>query len=376
MGPAKLDAKFSDPGNGTAKALAEAEGISVGAATSRLRSIDNAARQIRKLEERFPERYAGAVVEIVRGKAKVVVYRTGQADLADADLDPKVAGSIEQRSAKMSRGQMKKFGRDLAEKLEQLGIEADIAVSAPLHSVRILARDPSSVNRLVDIGQLELDDFVTVEQFDGIVTTAPSNIGSGHAANTDTTLCTVGFTVLRTSTGERGTTTAGHCGNRLKVSENYSSTYTSSSQASTSFKGQWIRSTNLDFGIDLQWHTSSATPVPQIWNGSNWVGITGGKDDLAGEFVCKFGRITGQICGTIDTHEYYDSTYRGYFPRVNRAPGGPQLNIEGDSGGPVYQGSLAVGWVHGRDAIYNMYYTPLRNLSQNGTGLAVLTIYP
>ena len=121
--------------------------------------------------------------------------------------------------------------------------------------------------------------------------------------------------------------------------------------------------------------SSTNTPIPQFWNGTSWVGVTGGKDDLAGEYVCKFGRTTSQTCGYIDPYEYYDSTFKGYFPRVNRGSG-PQLNIEGDSGGAVYQGSLAVGFVHGRDSTYNMYYTPLRNLVQNSVGIAILTIYP
>jgi hypothetical protein len=238
-----------------------------------------------------------------------------------------------------------------------------------------LARKPAEVEAAVAQGKIELPDIASIEQFDGILTTAVTNIGGGYAANTTSQGCTVGFTITITSLAQRGTTTAGHCDNAMKVSDSYSTTYSSSGQASTTYKSQMITPTNLDYGIDLQWHTATATPIPQFWNGSSWVGVTGGKDDLAGEYVCKFGRTTQQTCGYIDPYEYYDSNFNGYFPRVNRGSG-PQLNIEGDSGGPVYQGSLAVGWVHGRDASYNMYYTPLRNITQNSVGITVLTIYP
>lgn len=378
LGAGDLEGKFNDPGNETAKALARAEGISVGEATSRLRQTTNAARFVRRMQEKFPERFAGAVVEIVNGNPKIVVYHTGEGPLEGVQIEPSAQSSIEQREAKISKGQIKKIGKDLSDDLAALGITADVAVSAPLNKIRILARDPSAVRAAVSEGRIQLPAIATVEQFDGIVTTI-GNIGGGYAANTTSMGCTTGFTITRTSVAERGITTAGHCDNSMRVSDNYGSTYSSAGQASTVYRQQWIVPTNLDYGIDLQWHTpssSSNAPIPQFWNGSSWVGVTGGKDDLANEYVCKFGRTTQQTCGRIDAYEYYDSNFKGYFPRVNRASGGPRLNIEGDSGGPVYQGSLAVGWVHGRDANYNMYYTPLRNLVQNNTGIAVLTIYP
>ena len=241
----------------------------------------------------------------------------------------------------------------------------------------MLARDPAAVQKPVAEGKINLPEIASVEQFSGITTTI-GNIGGGFAANTTAANCTTGFSVIQAGSAQRGTTAAGHCDNSLKVSDNYLSTYSSSGQASTTYQLQWIVPTSLDYGIDLQWHTVSSstyTPIPQFWNGSSWVGVTGGKDDLAGEYVCKFGRTTSQTCGYIDSYEYYDTTFKGYFPRVNRGSG-PQLNIEGDSGGPVYQGSLAVGFVHGRDSSYNMYYTPVRHLVQNNTGISVLTIYP
>lgn len=377
LGPGNLEGQFNDPGNSTAKALAQSEGISVGEATSRLKQTTNAARYVRRMQEKFPDRFAGAVVEMVSGKPKVVVYHAGADALDSSFVDASVKGSIEQREAKLSKGQIKKLGKDLSDDLGKLGIVADVAVSAPLNKIRVLARDPAAVQQAVAAGKITLPDIASVEQFSGITATI-GNIGAGYAANTTSFSCTTGFTVTRTTVSERGTTTAGHCDNSLKVSDNYSSDYSSSGQAPTTYKQQWIVPTNLDYGIDLQWHTVSSstyTPIPQFWNGTSWVGVTGGKDDLAGEYVCKFGRTTSQTCGYIDPYEYYDSTFKGYFPRVNRGSG-PQLNIEGDSGGPVYQGSLAVGFVHGRDSTYNMYYTPLRNLVQNNTGLAVLTIYP
>lgn len=378
IGPAKFDVPFSDPGNETAKEMAATLGISVGQATSSLRKSQNAARFAARMQQLHPDRFAAVGITYDGGNARVVLYRTGDGDLDTAGAASPDLGNVQQQAVRFSRGQIKKRGKDLAGELAALGITADIAVSASEGQIRILARDPSAVEAAIASGDLELADYVSVEQFDGIQTTATEAIGAGYAANTDTHNCTVGFTVRRTTTTERGTTTAGHCGNRLRVSNSYSTSYSSSGQAGTSYVDQWIRPTNADYGIDLQWHTpnSPAYAIPQIWTGTSWVGVTGGQDDLEGTFVCKYGRTTGRTCGNVDKYEYYSSGYYGYFPRVNRPSDAAPLNDSGDSGGPVYSGSLAVGWVHGKDSSGNMYYTPLRNLVQNSTGIAVLTIYP
>jgi hypothetical protein len=58
--------------------------------------------------------------------------------------------------------------------------------------------------------------------------------------------------------------------------------------------------------------------------------------------------------------------------RLNRTSTYPNLNDNGDSGGSVFKGSLAAGWVHGEDSSGNMYFTALRNITANSLDLAVL----
>lgn len=83
------------------------------------------------------------------------------------------------------------------------------------------------------------------------------------------------------------------------------------------------------------------------------------------------GRVTGRTCGYVDTYDYYSSGY-GYMARLNRTTTYPNLNDNGDSGGPVFSGSLAAGWVHGEDSSGNLYFTPLRQIVANGLSIVVL----
>jgi hypothetical protein len=110
---------------------------------------------------------------------------------------------------------------------------------------------------------------------------------------------------------------------------------------------------------------------PIFWNGASTVQVTGGQDDIPGTYLCKFGRTTLQTCGYVDAYEYYDSPY-GYFSRVNKNATYPIMNNFGDSGGPVYAGSLAAGTVHGKGAAGNMYIMPLRRLVEDSLPIVVL----
>ena len=69
--------------------------------------------------------------------------------------------------------------------------------------------------------------------------------------------------------------------------------------------------------------------------------------------MCKFGRKSGQTCGTVEQYNYWVPNY-GYMTKV---VAGSPMNDFGDSGGPVFKGSLAAGWVHGKDGAGNLYYS-------------------
>lgn len=99
---------------------------------------------------------------------------------------------------------------------------------------------------------------------------------------------------------------------------------------------------------------------PGFYDGNAYVQLTGVVAPYAGQFVCKYGRSTFKSCGFVDAAQYYDNY--GAFYKVGVSETYTKQSSEGDSGGPVYQNTAAVGIVHGRDAQYNLYFASLCSL--------------
>ena len=142
-------------------------------------------------------------------------------------------------------------------------------------------------------------------------------------------------------------------------------------KVSQGFKQEWTSNS-----VDSQWSVvyggSSYTVVGKFYNGSTVSNVTGAQAWTPGTFICKHGITTGFTCGYVDANLYTDSY--GSFPRVNVNSTYTQQSKEGDSGGPVFSGTLAIGQVHGRDASYNMYFTPLTAWYDENLPIGVLCI--
>lgn len=102
--------------------------------------------------------------------------------------------------------------------------------------------------------------------------------------------------------------------------------------------------------------------------------LTGAAQSLTGETLCKFGRTTGQTCGKVDANWTWDPNFSGYYLRMNTATSGTFLTLEGDSGGPVYSGSIAKGWIHGRDGTGNAYFMPVTEFYNKVPSMQVLCV--
>ena len=139
--------------------------------------------------------------------------------------------------------------------------------------------------------------------------------------------CTTGFTV-RNSSGVRGVSTAGHCGNSQSLS-GYSLTF---------------RSERYSGSYDIQWHNASGHTYPNtIRVSSSTRSITATRSrtsQTVGSQVCKQGKTTGYTCGTISTISYCAS---GACTWVRVAGNGYNLSEGGDSGGPWFSGNTAYG---------------------------------
>jgi hypothetical protein len=233
-----------------------------------------------------------------------------------------------------------------------------------------LVKDPTSALAAIVGGRFRAAPGTQIEQFDGIALTATEVPGGqnyrGTFSNGDINECTRGFNVKQTNGSLYGVTTAGHCENNGRDE---------TTGVSLAFRQEWVSN-----GVDSQWHTFSGgnnyLVVPKFYNGAGVVTVTGAQGVAQGQYICKYGRSTGQTCGYTDPYTYTDSY--GAFYRMNSNSTYPRQSLEGDSGGPVFTGSIALGQVHGRDGgnptpgpVTNMYFTPLTAWAPNNVTVGV-----
>ena len=148
--------------------------------------------------------------------------------------------------------------------------------------------------------------------------------------------CTSGFTVIHSSSGRKGITTAGHCANSLK----------NDGKRNLVFQDQAYRVVTPPEPYDVQWHTSSVSTdrfLAYIRIGSGSRAIYGQSPrayQYVGEYICKYGITTGSACGTI-----VGVNFNGTYIRVHSDVA--DLSEPGDSGGPWYKDYTAYGLMTG-----------------------------
>lgn len=191
------------------------------------------------------------------------------------------------------------------------------------------------------------------------------------------TWCTIGFTILA-SDGTTRTTTAGHCPDSPWRYEAASGSH--SNPIAMTGERRTARA-------DIQWGTTGMAPLPQIVTStmSTRVTVTSVVDraDSLGDLVCHRGSTTGYSCGTV-TSINYRPTWDGACHGVTCAAEwvqvtGPQLACYGgDSGGPVFAGGAAYGFLKG--AMYTgtgrgecdwLVYMPQDALSEIGASASI-----
>ncbi|NJC98086.1 MAG: hypothetical protein FIB03_17420 [Anaerolineae bacterium] len=118
---------------------------------------------------------------------------------------------------------------------------------------------------------------------------------------------------------------------------------------------------------DVSWHTTPGLTVTnQFQTDTNGylrrvVATQHRNYQAIGNYVCKYGVVTGYTCGYISSKNVQgDVNIPAYFTfiRVNNTAGYSDLSSPGDSGGPWFNGTVAYGIHHGHalddpnDAIY------------------------
>lgn len=382
IGTVALTEPFGDPDQTTTKELARIEGIALVEAKDRLRLMNEGSIFVGKLRARYPGQFAGALA-VRKAPFHINVYFSGvdpvamSAKMASLGASAQLLQVLKVGSAPVSEVAAKAKARGLLKQLQSRGIAGTVAWSAIGDRYKLLVKNTAEAATAGRMGYVKIDENVRIEAFNGIRTTAAGEVYGGQLydgqpVNQRANNCTVGFSVRKAGTNDYGVSTAGHCiddgwyefrqenpGNHVQLG----------------FKQEWISN-----GVDVQWHSflggSNYTIVPKFWNGTSLVTVTGGQGDYAGMFACKYGESTFRTCGYVDFYQYTSvdaSTGHVYgdFPRINKeAAYSPMVN-PGDSGGPVFLGSLAVGFVHGEDQYDNVYYTPLRALYANSVPLNV-----
>lgn len=357
---------FSDPGNNMAKSYAADFGVSVGEATRRLKQ-QNKMRALRaRLMAKYPDTFAGLYANN-RGSFKVVARLVGEAsDVASITaLDPELAPDLVTEPAARS---LKKLEGDLdaiVAQHEGAGVDFNVGVDEARNTLVLSVTDTAALDSARKAGRLKLPEYIEVREVASLVVPTVAVYGGRSYLQSDLNWCTTGFTVVQVSTGTKGSTTAGHCDDVAKYNSNLSTSinYNSSGSYLVTVRQNW-KGNNMD----LQWHSVSTGSYPnQFWDGVQYVTVSGTIATSVGDYVCKFGRTTARTCGTVEQYNVWVTGY-GYMTKV---VGSSKMNDFGDSGGPVFKGSLAAGWVHGKDAAGALYYMEAYMPESEGAGIRI-----
>ncbi len=150
--------------------------------------------------------------------------------------------------------------------------------------------------------------------------------------------CTGGFVVEVNGTSNRGLATAGHCAN--------TGTYDG---YSLNFKGeryrdrydiQWMDNANVNWTARFKWQDGQ--PVREV------LGRMAYSNMDVGDPVCKYGKNTTYTCGDITDNTAcppYVESCDSYFVVAHNPS--QDMITGGDSGGPVFFGTTAIGFTSG-----------------------------
>jgi hypothetical protein len=352
-----------------AKIVAQMEGTSVGEAVRRARLQQVAAEQAARFGA-DPE-FAGSWIDRSGGGFKVVFAFRGEKrkDIADAEL----AGASAFQSARYTIGEFKSEIARLGKALKDQNIDAVFNVDAARNKVTLLSAQAAKIRQLMTNGQLNVPDFMDVQEAAGPLRRADALVEGGgptygefvdpSTGQNTANLCTAAFTVY--SGSSRGISTAGHCNETSGRTQTHRSLPIGSLMATRVYAG----------GLDVAWfrNTSNTYTNRVRWTSTSYYTITAiGADPYSlpkGTSICVIKRDETQACGySLATVSYgTDGPYVG----MDR-----NIAVNSDSGAPWLYGGVAYG-IHSGDYLYaspSTYYdlfTPASSLPN--MGISVLT---
>lgn len=379
IGTVEFDEPFADPDDITAKELARVEGIPLAEARNRLSLMNEASILVQKLRARYPSQFAGALA-VRKAPFHINIYFAGldpvqmNGQLASLGASARLQAVLKVGSAPTSEATARAQSRTLLKQLQSRGIAGTVAWSAIGDGYKFLVKNTAEAATAARMGYLTSGKNVRIEKFDGIRLVNDifgGQLYDGAPYQQSAENCTIGFMVRKTGSNNYGAATAGHC---VNTGHYRFEQITPSVEYEVPFQQEWNGN-----GADIQWHRVNSGPnnliVPKFWNGTGLTTVTGGQGDYAGLFACKYGVTTYRTCGYVDAYQYLsvvDNVVYGDMPRINKNPSYLNMVDFGDSGGPVFTGSLAVGFTHAKDQYGNVYYMPLRAMTANALPISVI----
>lgn len=191
----------------------------------------------------------------------------------------------------------------------------------------------------------------------------------GQRGGVSRTGCTVGFSIYWTSSGNRGASSAAHCGASAgDRNQLYSLTW----NGTPTYQLRWV-SQQYDQSGDIEVLTmASHTPQPNFFGQSavTPTATTGTGTAYQGQYLCHRGKTSGYNCATVVS--------TAYAPTGNACPvsscatvfvilqGINALCQGGDGGGPWFIGGSAYGIHLGHSDPRTCIYTPIARLANLG----------
>jgi hypothetical protein len=351
---------FVDPGNQQAARFAKERGISVGQATSQLKRQAALTRFIERLKQRHPDKFSFVRVE---GDQIIVGLTDPSADIRSL-LPPGLVNATPVKAAYSEQGTHAKLDQLTGQLAAAKLADVTVGLNSDTGRVEFLTKKSrAALEAAIKSGAVKVDgEYVILD--DEIVVTA--DLYGGRAYNPDPSLCSVsdpcagttGFSLVSTTTPTRYVSTAGHVvDHRARYSTNKDSTYSSGGTSLGAVTD--IRNT---VNLDIQYAppaSSSDIPNPYFWDGWAYLTVTDWTYPTEGVEFCKYGRVTLNKCGIHDTTLWYSNAQWNvkYLRRIKNNGSGSGFSKTGDSGGPVFYGNWALGWIHGHNSNFDVLYT-------------------
>ncbi|MBT4512074.1 MAG: hypothetical protein HOC20_07705 [Chloroflexi bacterium] len=343
---------MSNPANGDdalmrdAKCYAKDWGISIDEALKQLELQDTIGELGAKLTEQESDTFGGLWIQHIP-EYRIVVQFT---DNGEKTLQPYIENgplidSVEVRTVDTSLKDLKAIQRATITAVQDMRIPFESALVVSKNTIELYAIEKDAqvlaANKNILPGKV---DIISVDE----LSKPGSYIFGGLTLDkysSGTAYCTAGFS-CKNSSGTKGILTAGHARNTLY----YNGTYLP------------MVSEQFECLVDAQWHTTPGyTPTNWIYDGYSTRSITATKNHAyqsEGEYVSKYGRVTGFTWGYITTTHFLPSYIScswnsAFYVYVHRS--GVNLVDGGDSGGPWFSGNTAYGITSGEkgnDGVY------------------------